>query len=244
MAIFVRNQEIFVVHRHCAMYVYAFLNAPVDEIELPMGIEASSTLVVCGALAALTEPALSTESLQQTDERLMRAVMDHDRVIQELFQTTTVLPLRFGTSFLSESHLMSHLQEKQENYCEQLEVLENKAEYLIKLLPYTYQPDNKPLDNKPIEKTGRNYFLAKKQRYEAQSSYQTQQQQELNDFCQFLQAQPCEMIQGKGDEEVERLFVLLQRSQESWFRQLLHNHTAHCWQIHIGDALPPYHFVR
>ena len=221
------------------MYVYAFLKAPVDDIELPMGIEESSTLVVCGSLAALTEPSLSVERLQQTDERLMRAVMDHDRVIQELFQTTAVLPLRFGTSFLSEGYLVSHLAEKQKNYCQQLETLANKAEYLIKLLPYAYQPEAEP-----IEKPRRNYFLAKKQRYEAQSSYKAQQQQELNDFCQFLKAQPCELVQGKGDDEVERLFILLQRAQEPWFRQLLRNHTARCWHIHIGEALPPYHFVN
>ena len=228
-----------VVHRHCAMYVYAFLKAPVDDIELPMGIEESSTLVVCGQLAALAEPALSLDSLQQTDERLMRAVMDHDRVIQELFQTTTVLPLRFGTSFLSQAHLISHLEEKQTLYWEQLQKLEDKAEYLVKLLPYAYKPEAES-----TEKTGRSYFLAKKRRYEAQSTYQEQQRQEFNDFCQFLHAQPCEIVQGKGDEEVERLFLLLQRSQEEWFRQLLHNHTAHCWQIHIGEALPPYHFVN
>ena len=221
------------------MYVYAFLKAPIGDIELPMGIEESSTLVVCEQLAALAEPALSIDALQQTDERLMRAVMDHDRVIQELFQATTVLPLRFGTSFLSKAHLVEHLQEKQGHYCEQLETLENKAEYLVKLLPYAYQADPKS-----VEKTGRSYFLAKKQRYQAQSNYQAQQQQEFNDFCQFLQAQPFEMVQGKGDDEIERLFVLLQRSQESWFRQLLHNHTARCWQIQVGEALPPYHFVR
>lgn len=221
------------------MYVYAFLKAPVDEIELPMGIEEGATLIVCGQLAALAEPALSIDALQQTDERLMRAVMDHDRVIQELFQITTVLPLRFGTSFLSQSHLISHLQEKQQDYGDQLKNLDDKAEYLIKLLPYAYKSEAEPL-----EKTGRSYFLAKKRRYEAQSNYQEQQQQEFNDLCQFLQAQPCEIVQGQGDDEVERLFLLLKRSQEEWFRQLLHNHTAHCWKILIGEALPPYHFVK
>ena len=234
-----KSVAIFVVHRHCAMYVYAFLKAPVDDIELPMGIEESSALVVCGQLAALAEPSLSIETLQQTDERLMRAVMDHDRVIQELFQSTTVLPLRFGTSFLSQAHLISHLEEKQQPYWDQLNTLDNKAEYLVKLLPYAYEPEADP-----IEKTGRGYFLAKKRRYEAQANYQEQQQQEFNYFCQFLQAQPCEMVQGKDDEDVERLFILLQRSQEDWFRHLLHNHTARCWHVQVGEALPPYHFVN
>lgn len=166
--------------------------------------------------------------------------MDHDRVIQELFQSTTVLPLRFGTSFLSEAHLMEHLQEKQQYYIDQLQQLSDKAEYLVKLLPYTYTSETEP-----IEKTGRSYFLAKKRRYEAQSNYQAQQQQEFNDFCQFLEAQPCEIVQGKGDDDdVERLFILLQRSQEDWFRHLLHNHTARCWHVQVGEALPPYHFVN
>lgn len=223
------------------MYIYAFLNVPVDDIELPMGIEESSTLVVCGQLAALAEPALSIDPLQQTDERLMRAVMDHDRVIQELFQFTTVLPLRFGTSFLSEAHLISHLQEKQESYLEQLQTLDDKAEYLVKFLPYAYEPHSNSL-----EQAGHSYLPAKKQHGEAQATYQAQQQQEFNDFCQFLQAQPCKMIQGlgQGEDNVERLFLLLQRSQEHWFRRLLHTHTAHCWHIHIGEALPPYHFVH
>lgn len=225
------------------MYVYAFLRASAYDPKLsmetlPMGIEDASALVVCDRLAALTEPGLSIEDLQQTDEQLMRAVMDHDRVIQEVFQSTSVLPLRFGTSFLSKDHLISHLQEKQDEYWQKLSALDGKAEYLVKLLPYAYQAPEELSEQK-----GRNYFLAKKQRYQAKTTYQEQQQQEFQDFYQFLQAQPCDVVHGKGDEELERLFVLISRDQEDWFRQLLQNHTARCWQIHVGDALPPYHFV-
>lgn len=228
-----------VVHRHGAMYVYAFLKAPVNNIELPMGIKTSSTLVVCEQLAALAEPALSVDELQQTDQQLVRAAMDHDRVIQELFQSTTVLPLHFGTSFLSQAHLMSHLRKKQRYYCDQLQKLDDKAEYLVKLLPHNYSAEVEP-----AEKAGCSYIFPSKNRYETQVDYREQQKQEFNDLWQFLQAQPCEIVQGKRNtDNVERLFLLLQKSQEGWFRQLLGTHTAHCWNIHIGEALPPYHFV-
>ncbi|NEQ96261.1 MAG: gas vesicle protein [Cyanothece sp. SIO2G6] len=228
-------------HLAWPMYAYAFLKVPDPSAKLPMGIESASTLVVCNQIAALVEPDLAVDDLRESDERLVRAVVDHDRVIQELFTITTVLPLRFGTVFLSEQHLMEHLHDRQAHYSAQLERLEGKAEYLVKLQPLPFPQDNPESETQ----TGRKYFLAKKQRYQAQTQYKQQQQQELDDYVERLRQQGLEVLQGEGDDEVERLYILGDRPQSADTMQPLPDQVEQytTWQIAVGDPLPPYHFV-
>ncbi|MGK7887872.1 MAG: GvpL/GvpF family gas vesicle protein [Leptolyngbyaceae cyanobacterium] len=223
------------------MYAYAFLKVPNPSAQLPMGIESASSLVVCEQLAALVEANLVVDDLQQSDERLIRAVVDHDRVIQELFDMATVLPLRFGTVFLSEQHLFDHLQEKQAHYANLLDRLAGKAEYLVKLQPQALVED----DDSTVAQTGRNYFLAKKQRYQAQAQYKQQQQQELEDYLNHLRDQGFEVVQGEGDEDVERIYVLGDRHPSTAVPQCLPDQAESLttWQAFVGDPLPPYHFV-
>lgn len=223
------------------MYAYAFLKVPDPSTKLPMGIESDSTLVICNQIAALVEPNLAVDDLRENDERLVRAVVDHDRVIQELFTIATVLPLRFGTVFLSEQHLVEHLHDRQAHYTAQLERLEGRAEYLVKLQPLPFSQD----DAEPETQTGRKYFLAKKQRYQAQTQYKQQQQQELDHYVDSLRQQGLEILQGEGDEEVERIYILGDRPPSADTVQQLQDQAEQytTWQVSVGNPLPPYHFV-
>ncbi len=79
-----------------SIYVYALLVPTASPLVLPLGMERDIELVYSSGLAAIIEPEISLEAIQATDERLLQAVLNHDRVIRELFQQTPLLPLRFG----------------------------------------------------------------------------------------------------------------------------------------------------
>jgi Gas vesicle synthesis protein GvpL/GvpF len=223
-----------------SMYTYAFLLSDVP-LDLPEGIWGSLELVTLDRLAALVEPDLPLAILQQTDRQLMQAVLSHDRVIQELFQQTTVLPLRFGTCFVSRQRLLEHLQFHQIEYLEKLARLQGKAEYAVKLTPLSF-----PDFSIPTDLQGKDYFLAKKRLYQDQVEWQQQQQQELLRLQQLIQERYANAVRGSETEDgIERIYLLHSHQAE----QQLQTHLAdwqeqsRCWSLTLGDMLPPYHFV-
>ncbi|NJR38255.1 MAG: gas vesicle protein [Leptolyngbyaceae cyanobacterium CSU_1_4] len=219
------------------MYTYAFLSTPPST--LPEGIFSSLQMVSIQGLAALVEPDLAAESLPETDQQLVQAVLSHDRVIRELFEQTTVLPLRFGTCFVSRQGLLEHLQAKRTEYLTKLEELEGKAEYALKLKSIAFPETEIGTDVK-----GKDYFLAKKQIYQAQAAWQLEQQTELEAWVEAI-AQQYACVRGKADEGVERIYVLgdrqsaplLPTSFKTWQLQSAPG------EIGLGNPLPPYHFV-
>ncbi|MEB3882069.1 GvpL/GvpF family gas vesicle protein, partial [Lyngbya sp. CCY1209] len=140
------------------MYVYAFLKTPRVPLNLPQGIENPVDLVTTDDLCALVEPNLGAENLPQTDdEELMRAVLAHDRVLCEVFEQTTLLPLRFGTCFHSEARLLEHMASERDRYSRQLDQLQGRAEYLLRGVPRDYVRPEPPTEPEPSQ--GRAYFL-------------------------------------------------------------------------------------
>lgn len=221
------------------MYTYAFLLNLDRPLDLPEGIWGSLELVCLNQLAALVEPNLSAESLQH-DRQLMQAVLSHDRVIQEVFEQTVVLPLRFGTYFISRQGLLDHLRSHQAEYLSKLAYLQGKAEYVLKLVPVA-----SPEPTIAADTTGEAYFLAKKQIYQNQADWQQQQQTELQTLISLIQEYYPETTRGEAIEGIERIY-LLSTQQEA--PQLL-AHWQHwqpqfcCWELSLGENLPPYHFV-
>lgn len=219
------------------MYTYAFLSTIPSQ--LPKGIFGLLQIISTDGLAALVEPDLATESLQKNDQQLVQAVLSHDRVIRELFEQTTVLPLRFGTCFTSRQSLLEHLQANSEEYLIKLEELQGKAEYTLKLTPIAF-----PEAAIGVEVKGKDYFLAKKQIYQAQSAWQLEQQRELAALFEAI-AQQYLWIQGETDNNIERIYLLGARQSELSLLEALKTwrlHSAH-WEMMLGEPLPPYHFV-
>lgn len=222
------------------MYTYAFLTAPSQLLELPEGIEGTTQLVVQAQLAALVEPGFAVEQVQTNDTQLMRAVLSHDRVIAELFQQTTVLPLRFGTQFVSHTALVAHLKAQQQTYLKHLAQLTGKAEYILKLTPLELPELPMPSDLK-----GREYFLAKKQQFQAQQNQQNQQRQELADLKQTIaQTVPRSLI-GEPQEGVGKVYLLIDRTEEAELYRNFQIWQTLCphWELDLSEALAPYHFV-
>ncbi len=226
------------------VYTYAFLKIPASPLDLPAGIAGKVQLVagnVAGnSLAALVEPGLSLEEINSDDRPLMLAVMSHDRVIREVFRQTAVLPLRFGTYFVSVEDLLAHLLARQEEYLQQLERFAGKAEYMLKFIPVL-----PPVSEVPSEARGKQYFLVKKQRYQAQLDFQTQQAAQWQEVQQLIaQAYPDAVAGGEGSSH-RAIYLLARRLEEpALLEQLLvWQQVCSHWELQLGEPVPPYHFM-
>lgn len=222
------------------LYTYAFLKTPTESLKLPVGIANPLLLITAGDLSALVEPEVCLDTLQNDDECLIQAVLCHDRVICELFQQTTILPLRFGTSFLEAENLLTHLRYNAEEYQEKIEQLEGKGEYLLKCIPRKLE--------EPVlcsESRGRQYFLAKKQHYEAQQDFYILQSSEWQNFVHVVtQNYPSTIIVPSPGAE-SRIYLLVNFQEEPLLiEQVLHWQKA-CprWELQLGQVSPPYHFT-
>ncbi|MCS6812784.1 MAG: GvpL/GvpF family gas vesicle protein [Cyanobacteria bacterium] len=222
------------------MYAYALVKMTDAALVLPKGIVGELHLLGTEDLGAIVEPALSITDIQQDDELLMQAVLHHDQVIRAVFQQTPLLPLRFGTQFTSAAVLLAHLQAEADTYLSRLAHLADNAEYTLKLIP-------QPMPEEPIDLStakGRDYFLAKKQRYQAQQDWLQRQATELTELQQaIVRCYPTQLDNNPQDGQ-HRWHILapqpaptLLEQVKMWQAQYPH------WAIHLSEALPPYHFV-
>jgi hypothetical protein len=226
------------------MYTYAFFKTPVAPLELSRGFRGLVQLVSCGDLSALVEPELSLETLKDRDDQLMQAVVTHDQVIRELFNQTTVLPLRFGTYFVSLEGLQAHLALHQSEYLEKLVRFAGKAEYILKCIPVA-QPSEPEKTAVDPSVQGREYFLAKKQRYQNQLAQQQQWTAEIQAAIARIARTYPDIIPGETQGKVERLYLLVNRQEEPLLLQNLQHWQTQCphWEMQLEAALPPYHFL-
>lgn len=222
------------------VYTYAFLKIPASPLELPAGIAGKVELVAGDSLAALVEPGLCVEEINNDDRQLMLAVVSHDRVIREVFRQTAVLPLRFGTCFVSVGGMLAHLLARQEEYLQKLEVFAGKAEYMLKFLPLS-----PPVSEVPSEARGKQYFLAKKQRYQTQQDFQTQQAAQWQEVQRLIAQVYPDAVAGGAVDSTERIYLLGAREDEARLLDLLQAWQQVCshWELQLGEPVPPYHFV-
>lgn len=159
------------------LYTYAFLpmpDAPLWHfIQQTQGIRGPLQVFspTGGRIAAAVEPMPDPASLQASDEVLLRSALRHDQVICRLFAQMPLLPLRFGTCFLSAEKLGSHLLAQQAEYEQALAAIGGRAEYCLKgkLSPQPPRipnplpaaqpicwPANKPISSNDRPKSGKN----------------------------------------------------------------------------------------
>jgi hypothetical protein len=227
------------------LYTFAIFLAPMPA-DRPLGITGKPIEYwQSDRLIAAIEPDIDIEALKLLPEQaLMQVIVQHDRLICELFNQCTVLPLRFGTAFVSVSALETYLQTEGERLLARLERLDGYAEFLITGSAIAPKTDT------GTQLKGRDYLLAKRSQYLQQEQWRSQLQQEVLEYRQVITDslelyQPeFEHVETQGSEDV-RVYALLPRSQveslqdglRSWQEQ--HSH----WQISWSGALPPYHFL-
>lgn len=199
----------------------------------------SVELLTVSQVSALVEPGVDWEPLQHDDGRLIEAVVVHDQAIRHLFRQTPVLPLRFGTRFASAASLLSHLETSQVAYLNQLTWLTGKVEYTLKLIPVV---EAEPA--LPEETQGRDYFLAKKQRYQAQATRQAQQAAELQQLQGAIAQTYPDSAFGETRDGDKQAYLLMEPQAETLLQQVLVWQSQYSlWQMSLGEPLPPYHFV-
>jgi len=229
------------------MYIYAFLKTPTSPLKLPPGIKGSLEIISSQGLSALVEPDLQAEDLPDTDEQLMQFVVIHDQITCAVFHQTSLLPVRFGTFFHSEIALFEHLALNQQNYIRKLEQLQGKAEYCLQGVPL--DPPKNPLnqanstDSPPLR--GRDYFLAKKQLHQRQLEHQQQQSQQWQQLIDMISQTYAETRLADSQPNRERIYILIPLTNDLKLKQQLnHWHSQYTyWQLSLGEALPPYHFL-
>ncbi|VXD18906.1 Gas vesicle protein GvpW [Planktothrix serta PCC 8927] len=229
------------------MYIYAFLKTPASPLKLPQGIKGCLEIINSQGLSALVEPDLQAEDLPDTDEQLMQSVVIHDQITCAVFYQTSLLPVRFGTCFRSETALFEHLALNQQNYIQKLEQLQGKAEYCLQgvpLDPSQNQPNlPNPTDSPSLR--GRDYFLAKKQLHQRQLEHQQQQSQQWQQLIEIIGQTYPETLLADSQPNRERIYILIPQTNEIQLQQQLnhwHSQYTH-WQLSLGQALPPYHFL-
>jgi hypothetical protein len=229
------------------IYTFAILLAPAPD-DLPLGITGKPIQYLnCDRIIAVIEPDVDIEALKLLPEQsLMQAIIQHDRLICELFEHRTLLPLRFGTAFVSISALEAYLQTEQERLVASLKRLDGYAEFLI--TGSAIAPKAEAVSNLK----GKDYLLAKRSQYLQQEQLRSQLQQEVLDYRQTitnslnpdLYKPEFQHVETQGSEDV-RVYALLPRSQVEYLQQKLRSweETHSHWQIAWSQPLPPYHFL-
>lgn len=228
------------IDQNC-MYTYAFFKTSGVTLSLSEGIAGTIQVVQTPVLSAMVEPGLDLDAIQADDNQLVQAVLTHDRVICQLFWQMTILPLRFGTQFVSEAGLLSHLEAHQESYLAKLNQLEGKAEHRLRLTPIELDDFNFPNE----DLTGKAYFFAEKQLYPDQADRRVQQQQEIQRLLKSITQYYPNYHMIESSEDVEKIYLLVDRQAEMTLYEHVKEWQQHCpsWDLELGEALPPYHFV-
>ena len=234
------------------IYTYAILLAPAPSNSL-LGITGKQIQYLqSDRLIAVIETDIDVEALNHLPEQaLMQAIVQHDRLICELFAERSLLPLRFGTAFVSIDALETYLQEEQEKLLASLSRLNGYAEFLITGAAIA------PKAEVETNLKGKNYLLAKRSQYLQQEQWRLQLQTEVLDYRQWLinslnseadsktYKPEFQQVETQGSEDV-RVYGLLPRSQVEMLQQVTRSwqeQNSH-WQILWSPALPPYHFLN
>lgn len=225
------------------MYTYAFIKTPDFPLELPAGIAGPLQVVGERQLAAIVEPGISKKTIEaiiQDDELLKHSYLNHGLAIAEIFRQTTLLPLRFYHCFADLASLKDHLATHKDSYLTQLTNLEGKGEYILRFIP-------KPPPQPPVSSaaTGRAYFLAKKQRYQLQQDFKTQQTAERQEAIARISQTYPEVIVSESSEGTVQIYLLAKRQLEEDIHQNIQDIQKGCpvWELHLGQAIPPYDFL-
>lgn len=145
--------------------------------------------------------------------------------------------MRFYHCFADRANLTLHLATHQEQYLAQLTDLSGKGEYILKFIP-----QEPPVPTVATEGKGREYFLAKKQRYQIQQDWKIQQARERDSLIDRVTQAYGDAVIAEGQEQI---YLLINRNAEDILYQHLQNWQKSCptWELCLSDAIPPYDFL-
>lgn len=222
------------------IYTYAFLLSPPPRAEIP-GIGQRVEFVTIGTIAAAVEEGVDVQRLKaESEDLLLQAVLDHERVVQSLFRLRAVLPLRFGTAFLSIEHLKDYLKTMQQVLDERLQQLEGYSEFLLEMV----RSEPPAPEEESATMGGLAYLEAKKERYRLAQRQQESLHREAEQVWQLVNSYPSHRVPTNNPKHT-RVYLLLHGEERTHVQAVMeHWRGAHPqWQISWSQPLPPYHFV-
>ena len=227
------------------MYTYALIETPTVPLMLPVGLVGELELISAGEITAIAEPQISLQKMEllvQDDELLQQAYVRYGQVICDLFRQTTIVPFRFYHCFADRTALQQHLKIHQSFYEQMLKRLAGKGEYLLKFLP---KDCLFPEIEQDTLKKGKDYFLAKKKRYQMQQDYREKQQRDWQAIGDRITAEYPDAIIANPSEDKREIYLLGDRDRESLLYQQLQVWQEACntWNITLSEAIPPYDFL-
>ncbi len=244
------------------LYAYGFLLAPgspeflgnPQDFHWPLGMD-NADVQGWGPQGLITDFAQATDrvvaivqpspfpqgALPQEDTALLSYVVDHDRVLQVLFQQTPVLPLRFGTHFPDALALMDHLQQHQDQYHSHLVSLRNQAEFTLTCQPVTVVAPSPP------QAKGRDFFLAKKQRLQDESDRHDRQVNQLQALRRQLDILYPQSLwpETLSIATALKVYLLASFKRQRHLEQQLLDWQKACpdWELGLTGPWLPYHFL-
>lgn len=226
------------------MYLYGLVHRTAIETlkSLPIaGISNELIYLESGDLVAIVEPGFPVQACAASEQALIDAIVVHDRVLLSAFAVTTVLPLRFGTEFATDTALLDHLQNQQASYLKALIALQGKAEVSLKIFAELPEPEAIPANLK-----GREYFQAKKAQSQQQQTLQIQLDGDRQSLVKELQFHNIQVFTKSVDHYLllcDRGFAI-QDVLTIWQLQTQESDSAPTqWTWKISEMLPAYHFA-
>jgi len=168
----------------------------------------------------------------------------HQRVVGELASTLTIVPARFGTVFLSDESLRSHVAERKEDICKTLKKIEGTEEWGVKLFSIA----NEPMQMPKVD-SGSDYLRLKAAKLQPVKAKELDP--EIKEFIRELQqvtedsAVSGKVSSGQRNLEWQASFLVRKKRKKEWDAVLRRYATA--WQkrreIECTGPWPPYSFI-
>lgn len=176
-----------------------------------------------------------------------RSIVEHGQIIARVFESQTVLPMRFGTFFHSEKQIVNLIRGNQEELLEAFCRLRGKAEMRLK---YVFQPDSSEakIEKKPPQKTlcmtsscsnaagcpldARNKDLAHQLMARMSNMFHPLEQ---HIFCRLIHSREllvdcAHLIDSQKVETYQKMHSLASEQEKEW-------------DLKISGPWPPYHFL-
>ena len=233
-----------------AIYAYCLLRLPAgEEWPIMQGIDDHPVFPLrCGKYTMLLS------RLERNYRFTPRSIVQHGQVIGRAFETHTVLPLRFGTSFHAEKQILQLIQENRRELLEAFCRLRGRAEMRLKLLlpPDLQHPENPkkslPRSRKAGKRRATNGNGARKPTDEPVNAKNRMLAEQLADWARELfrpleQQVRCRM--APGSELLVDCAHLIEDQRVKSYQKLRRSAAEQMkgCDLRISGPWPPYHFL-
>jgi len=177
----------------------------------------------------------------------MRSIVEHGQVISRVFETHTVLPMRFSTFFRSEKQIANLILENQKELLEAFCRLRGKAEMRLKLLcpSGALKPGTEQTPSLAASAAGNNYSNGTNGTLDprSQSTANRLAEQVSEMFRPLEQQMSCRL--NRSRELLVDCAHLIESEKVEKYQKVYSTASGHLkeWDLRLSGPWPPYHFL-